>query len=126
MKRKVRPMSIIYKKAAIEYFLWEASYSAQTGRRAIDKGDIIYVIGSLYKAANALAQVVYAMNGEYILNEKGCFSKMVHFKHVPKDFIKNMQSIFLSIDLTNMPNAYEIIDFYVNDLRQMIQQLNLY
>lgn len=126
LKRKVRPLSIIYKKSVIEYFLWEASYSAQTARRCIDKKDIIYAIGALYKCTNSLVQVVFTINDEYVLNEKGSFNKINTFKHVPKDFNKNMQALFLSIDLTNMENAFQIIEFYINELRNMISTLSIY
>lgn len=126
LKRKVRPLSMTYKKATIEYFLWEASYSAMTARRVIDKSDVIYAMGALYKAANALAQVVYTINDEYLLNEKGCFNKIKTFKNVPKDFVKNIESIFLSLDYNNMENAFQIIDFYVEELKKIIQTMNIY
>jgi len=76
-----------YRKAAIEKFLWECDFSQQCGRKAIGKGDIPYAAGSLFRCAVSLLQVLYAINGMYILNEKGSLGRLLKQKeaYVPKD-----------------------------------------
>ena len=59
-----------YRRAAIAKFLWECEFSLLCGRKAIAKGDVLYAAGSLYRCANCLIQVLYAVNRLYILNEK--------------------------------------------------------
>lgn len=66
-----------YKKAAVEKFLWECSFSLQCGEKAINKNDLLYAVGSLYRAANCLIQTLFAINERYCLNEKGSLDRLL-------------------------------------------------
>lgn len=121
LKKKVRPFNQTYKKACINHFLWEADYSSKTGRKAIMRRDIVYGAGAIYKSINSLVQVIYALNEEYVLNEKACLIKAAKFKKMPKDFINNIESIYIALSKENLVNAFDIIDYYVNELRMMAQ-----
>lgn len=119
-KKKIRPFNQVYKNACINHFLWEADYSSKTGRKSIQRKDIVYAAGALYKCANSLIQVVYALNDEFVLNEKGALQRASRFKKLPREFIKNIESIFVALDYDNINNAFEIIDFYVNECKNMM------
>ncbi|MCQ2978969.1 MAG: nucleotidyltransferase domain-containing protein [Clostridia bacterium] len=119
MKKKIRPFNAVYKQASINHFLWEADYSSKTGRRAIERKDVVYAAGALYKCANSLIQVVYSLNDEFVLNEKGSLQRASKFKKLPKEFVSNLETIFVALDRENIRNAFDIIDYYVNELRMM-------
>ena len=124
MKKKIRPFNAVYKNASINHFLWEADYSSKTGRKAIERKDIVYAAGALYKAANSLIQVVYSLNDEFVMNEKGSLKLAAKFKRLPKEFINNIETIFVALDRENIRNAFDIIDYYVNELRMMSGAVN--
>ncbi|MCQ2911575.1 MAG: hypothetical protein MJ244_05220 [Clostridia bacterium] len=124
MKKKVRPFNAVYKNASINHFLWEADYSSKTGRKSIERKDIIYAAGALYKSANALIQVVYSLNDEYVMNEKASLQRAAKFKKLPKEFVSNLETIFVALDRENIRNAFDIIDYYVNELKMMSGVIN--
>lgn len=83
-----------YRKATIEKFLWECEFSQQCGRKAIEKRDILYAAGSLFRCAVSLLQVLYAINGMYMLNEKGSMRRLLLQKgaYIPKNFTNDMEA----------------------------------
>lgn len=53
-----------------ERFAFEASFSQQLAEKYADKDDPYYVAAHIARAVSALNQVLFAINGEYCLNEK--------------------------------------------------------
>lgn len=125
LKKKVRPFNAIYKKASVNHFLWEADYSSKTGRKSILRKDVVTAAGSLYKSAMSLLQVAYSLNDEFLLNEKASVERAKKFKKLPPEFINNIESIFIALDRENIRNAFDIIDYYVNEMRNMSAQMGL-
>jgi len=124
LKRSVRPLNTFYKKCAIEHFLWEADYSSKSGRRSINKKDVVYASGALFKCVCSLTQVIYTMNDEYVLNQKGALIKMKKFKKLPNNFITNVERIFIALDDTNIKNAFDLIDFYIADIKSILHSMS--
>lgn len=93
-KNRLREFPETYRQAVINRFLWECDFSLMCGRKAIDKADIIYVAGSLFRCAGCLLQVLYAVNGMYMLNEKGSLARLLKQPnaYVPENFASDIQS----------------------------------
>jgi hypothetical protein len=86
-----------YRRAVIEKFLWECGFSLQCGAKAADKRDVLYAAGSLFRCAVCLLQVLYALNGMYMLNEKGSLSRLLKEKdaYIPEGFADDVASAFM-------------------------------
>lgn len=59
------------RRAIVGQFGWEAGFSLDTAGTAADRGDVTYVAGCAYRSVACLDQVLFALNGEYLVNEKG-------------------------------------------------------
>jgi hypothetical protein len=59
------------KRAMLQKYLWEASFSLETARKPAGRGDVFYVTGCLFRAAACLVQALFALNERYCINEKG-------------------------------------------------------
>lgn len=100
-----------YRKAAIEKFLWECEFSEQCGRKGIGKEDILYAAGSLFRCAVSLLQVLYAINGMYMLNEKGSLERLLRQKeaYFPKNFAKGIETALSGLDTKTIQNCFDKI-----------------
>lgn len=70
LKVKTIPYSKNLKNAILGYFMFEASFSLMFAKANIDKDDISYVCGHCFRSISCLNQVIFALNGEYCINEK--------------------------------------------------------
>lgn len=113
-KSKIRTFPEKYKEAIIKKFLWECEFSLLCGRKGINKEDIIYVIGSLFRCIMSLQQVLYAFNEMYMLNEKGSLKRLENEKNVyiPEHFVEEMELLIAHVDKHSMETAFEKINYY--------------
>lgn len=94
LKKRLIEFPENYRKAAINRFLWECDFSLMCGRKAIDKEDIIYAAGSLFRCAVSLLQVLYSINGMYMLNEKGSLARLLKQQnaYIPENFTSDVEA----------------------------------
>jgi predicted nucleotidyltransferase len=59
------------KQVLINKYLFEAQFSVDIARKPAQRSDTAYVAGCLFRCVACLVQVLYALNEEYFLNEKG-------------------------------------------------------
>ncbi|HZS93354.1 MAG TPA: nucleotidyltransferase domain-containing protein [Chloroflexota bacterium] len=71
LKALAVPYPPFLKRAIVDRFLWEADFTLETARSPASRGDVSYVAGCLFRAAFCLAQVLFALNERYLINEKG-------------------------------------------------------
>ncbi|QOZ75678.1 DNA polymerase subunit beta [Bradyrhizobium sp. CCBAU 53351] len=55
----------------IQRFQWEISFGIENAELAVARGDRTHVAGSLYRSLACIAQVLFALNQRYLINEKG-------------------------------------------------------
>lgn len=107
-KKRLIDIPQSYQKAAIEKFLWECEFSMQCGKKAIGKGDVLYAAGSLFRCAISLLQVLYAINGMYMLNEKGSLGRLLNQKeaYVPNDFANDIEAALSGLKKETMEECF--------------------
>jgi predicted nucleotidyltransferase len=80
-------------KRAILDHLWEAGFALDTARKAATRGDVLYVAGCLFRCAAVLAEVVFALNERYWVNEKGAVQAAGKMDICPERFAERVQGI---------------------------------
>lgn len=117
-KKRLAEFPEIYRKAAIDKFLWECGFSEQCGRKAIGKGDILYAAGSLFRCAVSLLQVLYAVNGIYMLNEKGSLERLRRQTgaYIPKDFANDLESALSGLTKNTVQDCFDKIQVQYNKI----------
>lgn len=80
-------------QALVRNQLWEARFSLDTCRKAAARGDAFYVSGCLFRCAACMTQALFALNGRYLVNEKGAVAASDSLPLRPPDFSKTVSSV---------------------------------
>jgi Nucleotidyltransferase domain len=59
------------REALIRRFQWEALFSIENAETAVFRGDQTYIAGCAFRSLSCVAQVLFALNRRYLINEKG-------------------------------------------------------
>ncbi len=123
-KKRLIEFPANYQKASIEKFLWECEFSEQCGRKAIGKGDILYAAGSLFRCAVSLLQVLYAVNGIYMLNEKGSLDRLLKQKEafIPNAFASDMEAALSGLSKDTIQDCFDRIHVQYNEIFHYTRQ----
>jgi Nucleotidyltransferase domain len=70
----------------VEYFLFEAKFSLEIAAKSLHRNDVNYLAGCCFRCVACLCQVIFALNGKYLLNEKGAVARAEQFACRPTDF----------------------------------------
>jgi predicted nucleotidyltransferase len=57
--------------ALIRRFQWESLFSIENAETAVARGDQTYISGCAFRSLSCVAQVLFALNRRYLINEKG-------------------------------------------------------
>jgi hypothetical protein len=73
-------------KSALIAGLWEAGFSLDNARKPATRGDVVQVVGCLYRAVAVMVQTLFALNQRYCINEKGATKEVERFHLHPVGF----------------------------------------
>jgi hypothetical protein len=79
LKRKTDPYPPALRAALVARFHWEVGFSLDNAEKAIARGDQTHIAGCVYRALCCMAQVLFALNGRYLINEKGALAEAETF-----------------------------------------------
>ncbi|MCK1361923.1 nucleotidyltransferase domain-containing protein [Bradyrhizobium sp. 199] len=61
--------------ALVRRFQWEISFGVENAELAVARGEQTHVAGCLYRSLACIAQVLFALNERYLINEKGALQE---------------------------------------------------
>ena len=79
LKAKTVPYPAQLGDALIRRFAWEILFAIENGELAVSRDEQTHVAGCTYRALACLAQVLFALNGRYLINEKGALAEAATF-----------------------------------------------
>ena len=94
MKKQAEPYPEPLGKALIEFFSFEAQFSAMLARKNLQTGDRYYFAAHLVRAVSALNQILFAKNKVYCLNEKKAVLRVESFSCRPDRYRERVDQIF--------------------------------
>ena len=94
LKNKVIPYPDALQKAVIDSFAWEIDFSIGIAKKSIERADVTYAAGCCFRGAMCILQVLFALNKDYWLNEKGAVAIADKFKIKPDDFQIRVNEVF--------------------------------
>lgn len=86
LQARTMPYPPVLAAALRKRFEWEASFALANARKSLDRGDVSYLAGCVFRAVACLCQTLFALNGVYLLNEKGAVAAVGGFARRPSDF----------------------------------------
>ncbi len=110
LKHLTEPVSQAYRDAASKRFLWEAGFSASTGRSGAAKADIVYASGCLFKGVVCLIQALFSANGEILLNEKGAVRRLHQMPFSPPGFAQGMEAVLQGLNKSNLMPCFDLLE----------------
>ena len=97
LKIKTHPYPPQLKQATLDKFLWEATFSISVARKSLARADVAYVAGSAFRAVACLMQTLFALNEQYLLNEKGAVALAASFPFCPPNLQGEIAAIFAAL-----------------------------
>jgi len=93
-KRLVVPYPAPLRAALIRQFAWEAAFALRTAAKAVERADVSYVAGCLFRAVSCLLQALFALNECYWMNEKGAVALADAFLLAPPQLAARIDEAF--------------------------------
>jgi predicted nucleotidyltransferase len=97
LQGRTAPYPAALARALRERFEWEAEFSLANARKSLDRGDVSYLAGCAFRAVACLCQTLFALNGVYLLNEKGAVAAADGFARRPMDFATRVTRLFADL-----------------------------
>jgi predicted nucleotidyltransferase len=72
-------------RALVSRFAWEAAFSVAGAAKAVERRDMAYLSGCLFRASACMAQTLFAINARHLLNEKGAIARAAALDNTPSD-----------------------------------------
>ena len=120
LKVKTKPYPAQLKQATINTFAWEISFSLFVAKKAIARNDVAYAAGCCFRSVACINQVLFALNENYLLNEKAAVSVANTFAICPQNYQQTVEQAFtlLAADAKSITEAITILEMIENDLIQ--------
>jgi predicted nucleotidyltransferase len=100
LKSKVSPYPTALQKAVRQNFAWEIDFSIGMAQKSIERADVTYAAGCSFRSIMCMLQVLFALNQEYWLNEKGAVAIANNFAIKPARFQSRVDEIFTVLHKT--------------------------
>lgn len=98
LKEQVTPYSPRLKQAIIDSFWWEVDFSLAIAQKSISRGDVTYAAGCCFRAVICLLQVLFAVNEQYWMNEKGAVALADGFPKSPSHLKERIENAFAQLN----------------------------
>ena len=122
LKGKLEPYPDSLQKALIQKFAWEIDFSLQIARKSVERADAAYAAGCCFRCVMCMLQVLFAVNKQFWLNEKGAVALANTFELRPEELPSRVEAAFrvLDADPDSIQRAIKILEELRNDLEAMI------
>lgn len=122
LKARVMPYPAALRQALIQKFAWEIDFSLMVAKKSIARADVAYAAGSCFRSVMCMAQFLFALNGEYCLNEKGAVALANTFALKPERFQERVGEAFHLLDAKGeaIASAVKILDELSQDIAPLV------
>ncbi|MBN1305345.1 MAG: nucleotidyltransferase domain-containing protein [Anaerolineales bacterium] len=94
LKARITPYPPALEKALVQKFSWEIDFSIEIAKKGIAKADVAYTAGCYFRSIMCMLQVLFALNHEHWLNEKGAVAMAGKFERKPANLQDRIDEIF--------------------------------
>jgi predicted nucleotidyltransferase len=124
LKDRVRPYPPQLKQAIVNNFWWEADFSLKNAHKSISRGDVAYAAGCCFRGVMCLMQVLFALNEQYWMNEKGAVGIASGFQLSPKQLNERVARAFTQLNASaeGINTAIETLEELREECSQWITQ----
>jgi hypothetical protein len=99
LKAMTAPYPAALREALIRRFQWEILFAIENAHTAVRKGDQAYIAGCAFRSLACAAQVLFALNRRYLINEKGAIDAAARLPLTVDNLTKRAGGMWRSIGL---------------------------
>ncbi len=121
LKQSLVPYPPALGRALIERFSWEIDFAAGNAAKAVSRNDRSYIAGSIFRALACAAQVIAAINGVYVMNEKGALRLAGTLPVAPKDLSGRVDASWDRFAAQDYPGSLEALSGIARDVRGLAE-----
>ena len=99
LKAITTPYPEALRETLIRRFQWEILFSIENARTALPKGDETYIAGCAFRSLACAAQVLFAVNRRYVINEKGAHAGAARLPLTVANLTERVKSVWQAIGL---------------------------
>jgi hypothetical protein len=100
-------------------FEWEAEFALANARKSLDRGDVSYLAGCAFRAIACLCQTFFAINGIYLLNEKGAVAGTAGLQRRPADFARCVADLYRDLGNGRHVEALDRLEQLASETRAL-------
>jgi predicted nucleotidyltransferase len=121
LKSLVREYPEKFRNAAVTKHLFDAEFEISICAKPVERADVMYVSGCLFRAAGFMTLVLYALNRRFFLNEKGAIAESRQFPIKPARFHDTVATVLGNVGTTPAELAASVVSFQslAADLRKL-------
>lgn len=109
LKRRCEPYPPALGEALIRSFFWEARFALENATHGRGRDDRAYVAGCSFRAVACLCQTLFALNGAYLLNEKGAIQGVETLIRRPASFAARV-GLAIGAGAAGLPMLAALVD----------------
>lgn len=119
LKGRTAPYPEPLRQALVARFGWEVDFAIDNAELAARRAEQNHVAGCAYRALCCLAQVLFALNGRYLINEKGSVAEAAAFPVTIAGLVSVQAEIWRNIGEGDHTAAIERLRLLAGDLRRL-------
>ena len=86
-------------------FQWEVLFSIDNAHTAVPRGDQAYIAGCAFRSLACAAQVLFALNRHYLINEKGALAAAAQLPLTVDNLAGRVERVWQAIGLRAFDTA---------------------
>jgi hypothetical protein len=120
LKAMTAPYPEPLRDALIRRFQWEILFSIENGEKAVPRGEQTHIAGCVYRALCCIAQVLFALNGRYLINEKGALDEAARLALTLADLPSRVARIWRAAGAGTFDAAFADLHGLDDELRTLV------
>lgn len=119
LKAKTAPYPPGLRDALVRRFQWEILFAIENAELAVPRGDGTHIAGCAYRALACMGQVLFSLNGQYLINEKGALAQAAKFPVTVRDLAGRVAEMWRRIGAAEHAAAMQTLRELDSDVREI-------
>ena len=121
LKAMTTPYPEALREALIRRFQGEILFSIENARTALPKGDETYIGGCRFRSLACAAQVLFAVNRRYLINEKGALAAAAQLPLTVDNLAERVKSVWQALGLRAFDAALTELRLIERELAGLVE-----
>lgn len=122
LKNETWPYPETLRDALIARFGWEVNFAISNAEKAALRAEQTHVAGCAYRALCCMAQVLFALNGRYLINEKGAVPEAASYPVTIERLAKAQAEIWGHIGNADAEGALNLLRGLADGMNVLVER----